>query len=222
MPGEEKGKIRILLADGHHLVRQGIRRILEEEPDFRVVGEVDNGQDAVRLAREVRPDIIVMEARISKLDSVEITRRVKVEHPAARILILTASEDEEYIVALVGAGASGYMLKSTEGQELAQAIRFVRAGEFVSDPIVTQKLFKRATRRPIVVGPGEHLTRRELEVLRLAAKGMSNQDIGDELGVGLRTVKGHIEAIFGKTGARSRTEAVLMALKEGWVSLQDE
>jgi DNA-binding NarL/FixJ family response regulator len=220
--GEERRKTRILLADGQHVVRQGIRRIFDGEPDLEVVGEADNGEQAVRLARELKPDIVLMEARMSKLDGVEVARRIKEEHPEAAVIIFTTCDDEEYVVGLVGAGAAGYLLKSTKGEELAQAIRCVQAGEFVSDLAVAQKLYKRATRRLVAVNSVEHLTRRELEVLKLAAKGMSNQDIGDELGVGLRTIKGHFETIFGKMGVRSRTEAVLMALKQGWVSLQDE
>jgi len=136
--------------------------------------------------------------------------------------ILTSFDDEEYVVSLIGAGADGYLLKSAPGDQLVQAIRLVRAGEFVSHPAVAQRLYIRATRRPVMVSLVEHLTHRELEVLKLAAKGMSNRDIGDELGIGLRTVKGHFETIFGKMGVKSRTEAVLMALKQGWVSLQDE
>lgn len=222
MSGEEGQKTRILLADGHHLVRQGIRRLLEQEADFEVVGEADNGLEAVRLTREVKPDVIVMEARISKLDSVEITRRIKAEHPEGKVLILTASEEEEYVVALVAAGAGGYLLKSAHSEELAQAIRFVRAGQFVAHPVVAQKLYRRATRRPPAVNSVEHLTRRELEVLKLAARGMSNRDIADALGVGLRTVKSHLESIFSKMSVSSRTEAVLEALKRGWVSVEDQ
>ncbi len=222
MSGEERRKTRILLADGHHIVRQGIRSIFEGEPDLEVVGETDNGLDAVRLVRELKPDIIVMEARIGKLDSLEVVRRIKEEYPQAAVLIFTTCDEEEYVVGLVGAGAAGYLLKSTKGEELAQAIRFVRAGEFVSDLAVAQKLYKRATRRSVAVNSVEHLTRRELEVLKLAAKGLGNRDIRHDLGVGLRTVKGHLEIIFGKMGVRSRTEAVLEALKRGWVSLEGE
>jgi DNA-binding NarL/FixJ family response regulator len=220
--GETRQKTKILLADGHHIVRQGIRRILEQEPDLELVGEADDGLDAVRLARELKPDIVLMEARMTKLDGIEVTRRIKAEHPEAAVIILTTCDDEEHIMGLIGAGAAGYLLKSTKGGELAQAIRFVRAGEFVSDLAVAQKLYKRAIRRPVAVNTAEHLTQRELEVLKLAAKGMSNRDIAGELGVGLRTVKGHLEIIFGKMGVKSRTEAVLEALKHGWVSLEGE
>jgi DNA-binding NarL/FixJ family response regulator len=204
------------------MVRQGIRQLLEREVDFEVVGEADNGLEAVRLARQVRPDVIVMEARMPRLDAVEVTRRIKTEHPQATILILTTFNDEEHVVSLIGAGADGYLLKSAPGDELAQSIRLVRAGEFVSHPVVARQLYRRATRRLVAVNSVEHLTRRELEVLRLAARGMSNSDIAHELGLGLRTVKGHFEAIFSKMGVRSRTEAVLEALKQGWVCLQDE
>lgn len=166
--------------------------------------------------------MIVMEARMPRLDAVEVTRRIKTEHPQATILILTTFNDEEHVVSLIGAGADGYLLKSAPGDELAQSIRLVRAGEFVSHPVVARQLYRRATRRLVAVNSVEHLTRRELEVLRLAARGMSNSDIAHELGLGLRTVKGHFEAIFSKMGVRSRTEAVLEALKQGWVCLQDE
>jgi len=220
--GEARRKTRILLADDHHMVRQGIRQLLEREVDFEVVGEADNGLEAVRLARQVRPDVIVMEARMPRLDAVEVTRRIKTEHPQATILVLTTFNDEEHVVSLIGAGADGYLLKSAPGDELAQSIRLVRAGEFVSHPVVARQLYRRATRRLVAVNSVEHLTRRELEVLRLAARGMSNSDIAHELGLGLRTVKGHFEAIFSKMGVRSRTEAVLEALKQGWVCLQDE
>ncbi len=222
MSGEQIRKTRILLADGHHVVRQGLRRLLEREEDFEVVGEAANGMETLKLARELKPDVILMEARMSKLDGVEVTRRIKEEHPEAAVLVLTTCDDEEYIMGLVGAGAAGYLLKSAYGEELAQAIRFVRTGDFVSHPIVAQKLYKRATRRAVMVDPAEHLTRRELEVLRLAAKGMNNRDIAGELGVGVRTAKGHLEAIFSKMGVVSRTEAVLEALKRRWVTLQDE
>jgi len=220
--GEEGRKTRILLADGHHMVRQGIRRLLESEADFEVVGESDNGSEVVRLARELKPHVIVMEARMPKLDSVDVIKRIKAEHPEATILVLT-SRDEEECLELLRAGAGGYLLKSAKGEELAQTIRMVRAGQFVCDPLVERRLLKHAVRpQPVALDFGQHLTRREAEVLKLAARGMGNRDIAGYLGLAERTVKGHLMSIFSKLGVGSRTEAVHEALKRGWVSLEDE
>jgi len=220
--GEEGRKTRILLADGHHMVRQGIRRLLESEADFEVVGESDNGSEVVRLARELKPHVIVMEARMPKLDSVDVIKRIKAEHPEATILVLT-SHDEEECLELLRAGAGGYLLKSAKGEELAQTIRMVRAGQFVCDPLVEKRLLKHAVRpQPVALDFGQHLTRRESEVLKLAARGMGNRDIAGYLGLAERTVKGHLMSIFSKLGVGSRTEAVHEALKRGWVSLEDE
>jgi len=221
--GETKPKTRILLADGHYIVRQGIRRIFEAEPDFDVVGETDDGQQTVNLARSLRPDIIVMEARIGKLDSVEVTRRVKAEQPDTSILVLTSLDEAECFVGLLRAGVDGYLLKSAKGEQLVQTIRTVRAGQFVSDPQVERKILKHAGRaHPVALDCGEHLTRRESQVLKLAAKRMSNRDIAHCLGLAEGTVKGYFVNVFGKMGVGSRTEAVLEALKRGWVSLEDE
>jgi len=217
--GEEGRKTRILLADGQHIVRQGIRRIFEGEPDLEVVCETDNGLDAVRLACELRPDVIIMESRMPKLDGVEVTKRIKAELPEAAVLILTTCNDEEYIVGLLAAGAAAYLLKSAHGEELVQAIRSVRAGDFVCDPALAQRLFKRTARLPMAVNSAEHLTRRELDVLKLTARGLSNQKIAAQLGIGDRTVKQHLMNIYGKMGVNSRMEAVSRALREGWIDL---
>jgi len=219
---EERRKTKILLADGHHIVRQGVRRIFEGEPDLEVVGEADNGQEAVKLAQQLRPDVIIMEARMTKVDGLEVTRRIKAELPEAVILILTTCNDEEYIVGLLAAGATAYLLKSAQGEELVQAIRSVRAGDFVLAPALAQRLFKRTARLPVAVNSAEHLTRRELDVLKLAATGLGNRDIAARLGLAERTVKGHLMNIFDKMSVSSRTEAVREALRRGWIGIDDE
>ena len=218
---EEAQKTKIVIADDHHMVRQGIRQLLEREPDFDVVGETDNGLEVVKLARELMPHVIIMEARLPGLNATETTKRIKTELPDTAVLILTDYDEQDYVVGLLGAGATGYMLKSAKGEELVQAIRFVKSGEFVSHPLIAQKIFKRMRRQPVALDFGEHLTTREAEVLRLAAKGKNNRDIAAELGVGVRTVKGHLMNVFDKMHVNSRTEAVMEALKRGWISIEE-
>ena len=222
MSREAEEKTRILLADDQHMFRQAIRQLLGREADFEMVGEADNGLDTVRLAHELKPHVVVMEARLPGLSATETTRRIKTELPETNILILTNHDEQDYVVSLLGAGANGYMLKSAKGEQLVQAIRFVRAGEFVSQSLIAQKMFRRMRRQPVALDFGEHLTTREVEVLRLAAKGRSNKDIASQLGVGVRTVKGHLMNIFDKMHVNSRTEAVMEALKRGWISIEDE
>jgi NarL family two-component system response regulator LiaR len=222
MSGEARRKTRILLADDQHMVRQGIRQLLEREADFEVVGEAESGPELFKLAFELKPDVIVLEARMSKLNGVEGIRRVKAENPQTAVLVLTNFEEEEYVIQLVGAGAAGYLLKRAYSEELAQAIRSIRAGEFVCNPELAHKLLKRAASpQPVALDFGEHLTRREAEILKLAAKGLTNRDIAAHLGLTERTVKGHMVNIFGKMQVSSRTEAVLEALKRGWANLED-
>jgi len=217
-----KPNTTVLLADQYKMVQQGIRRILEEEADLEVVGEVDNGPDTVRLTRELKPDLIVMEAHLPGLDSVEVIRRVKVEHPQAGILILTTHNEEPHIIELMRLGAAGYLLKSASSEELVQAIRTVRSGEFVCNGEVMRKVWKHTAKpQPVALDYGQHLTRREAEVLKLAAR-MSNYEIAAQFGLTERTVKGHLTNIFQKMNVGSRTEAVLEALKRGWISLEDE
>ena len=219
MSGEERRKTRILLADGHYIMRQGIRRIFEAESDMEVVGEVDNGEQAVKLARELKPDIIVMEARIGKLDSVEATRRVKVQHPDVAVLVLTAYDDEEYIADMLRVGAAGCLLKSADGEQLVQAIRSISRGVLVLDPTVEQRILRHVgSLRRIALSAAEYLTRREHDVLKLAAKGITNREIAAELGVGPRTVKQHLTNIYGKMHVASRTEAVAKAMRHGWLT----
>lgn len=217
--GETKRKTRILLADGHHMVRQGIRRLLESEADFEVVGEPENGRQAVSQAREFKPDIVLIEVCLPSLDAVEATKRIKAERPEVAVVVLTYSDEEKYVVELLRAGASGYLLKSSPGDELVEGIRFVRAGPFVCHPKIEQIMLKQvASPRQVALDFGQHLTRREAEVLQLAGKGMGNRDIGDYLGLTEGTVKSHFVNIFSKMGVGSRTEAVLEAIRRGWLS----
>ncbi len=223
MSFEAGQRVRILLADGHYIVRQGMRRILEAEPDFQVVGEAGDGEQAVRLARTLWPEVIVMEARLGKGDSAETTRRIKAQNPEAAILVLSAHDDEQYVVDMRKAGAGGCLLKSADGHQLVKAVRLIKEGMFVSDPLVEQRLVKRMSGRDRVeVNSAEHLTRREFQVLKLLSSRMTTRDIAHHLGLSQGTVKSHSVHLFSKMGVGSRTEAVLEAVKRGWVSLDDE
>lgn len=212
----------ILLVNDQNVVRQGVRQLLEQEADFEVVGEAGNNLEAVNLAHELKPDVIITEVRMPKMGGVEAIRRIKTEHPQTAILILTMHDEEEQIAELLRAGAAGCLLKSVCSEHLAQAIRSVRAGEFVSDAALMQRLLKRAARpQAVALDYGGHLTARETEVLALAAR-MGNREVAAHLGITERTVKGHLTNIFQKLNVASRTEAVLDALRRGWISLEDK
>lgn len=218
-------KIRVLLAEDHVLVREGTRELIRRERDMEVVGEAGDGEEAIELATKLRPHVVLMDIAMPKVNGIEATRRIKQLHPATAVLILTAYDNEQYIFALLEAGAAGYLLKNVRRAELIDAVRAVYAGESVLHPVVTRKVlerFKRAKGRPGEEGGGDILSEREMEVLRLASKGISNKDIARELVVSVRTVQAHLGNIFNKLGVGSRTEAVLYALRRGWFSLEEE
>jgi DNA-binding NarL/FixJ family response regulator len=214
--------IRILLADDHAVVRKGIREFLEEESDLQVVAEAADGQSAVAMAAEHRPDVAVLDIQMPGITGIEATRQIKARFPETGVLILTAYDDDPYIFAMIQAGASSYVLKTASPEELVRAVRAVARGESALDPAIAKKVMAQLARgKPVgaqeVV---ETLTERELDVLRLVARGLTNKAIGQELGISDRTVQGHLANIFGKLGVESRTEAVAMALKQGWITLE--
>lgn len=215
-------KIRVILADDHALVRQGIRQFMEEADDIVVVAEAANGEEAIRLIEEHRPDVAVLDIQMPVMTGIEVTRQIKARFRGVRILILTAYDEDPYVFALLQAGASGYILKSAEADDLLEAVRKVHRGESVLSPEVTEKVVRQIQ----AGGPAsaaeqvEALTAREIDVLRLAAQGMTNRAIGRALGISDRTVQGHLANVYGKLGVSSRTEAVTEALKRGWIVLE--
>ena len=218
------GKIKILIADDHAVVREGTRQILEQEPDLTIVAEAADGEETVSLAGDYKPDVAIIDISMPKLDGIEATRQIKKLYPTIAVLILTAYDDDQFIFSLLEAGAAGYLLKSVRGRELVDAVRAVYAGESVLHPAIARKVLNRfapASSEPQVKKPIDMLSQREMEVLRLATGGLSNQDIADKLCLSLRTVQAHLGHIFNKLQVSSRTEAVVHALKEGWVTLDD-
>jgi NarL family two-component system response regulator LiaR len=217
-------KTRILIADDHAMLRAGMRNLLEQEKDFELVGEAADGEEAVRLASELKPDIVIMDIVMPKLNGVEATKLIKQSSPSTALLILTAYSDIRYIIGLLEAGACGYLLKNAPGKEVVRAIRAVRSGESVLDPEVTRKLVQRSVALQSARGEiesGSKLTPREIEILRLASRGMSNKELSEKLSVSLRTVKAHLSNIFNKMGCSSRTDAIIKGLKQGYISLDD-
>jgi DNA-binding NarL/FixJ family response regulator len=213
-----------MLVEDHVLVRQGTRELLEREEDLEVVAEAGDGEEAIRLAAEHCPDVILMDIAIPKLNGLEATQRIKAATPEPAILVLTAYDDDEYVFAFLEAGAAGYLLKDVSASDLIKAIRSVYAGESVLHPAVTRKVIDYIARQRTdaqEAGVPVPLTDRELEVVKLAASGMTNREIGHALSISARTVQVHLSNVFGKLGVGSRTEAVLYAVREGWLPIGD-
>jgi len=208
--------IKVLLADDHSVVRKGVREFLEDEPDIEVVGEAGDGAEAVDLANALRPDVVVMDIKMPGLSGVEATRRIRADAPQVRVLALTAYDDDPYVFGLLEAGASGYVLKTAESRELIRAIRAVAAGQSAVDPAIAPRLIARVAQHGTA---SDTLTERELGVLRLAARGLTNKQIGHDLAISDRTVQNHLANIFAKLGVASRTEAVTEALQRGVIRL---
>ncbi len=214
--------IKVLIADDQALMRAGFRMVLEFEDDIEVVGEAANGEQAVHSVRRLQPDVVLMDIRMPELDGIAATRQIV---PAARVLILTTFDLDEYVYDALGAGASGFLLKDSSPDQLVAAIRVVAGGEALLAPSVTSRLineFARARPRPAAPPPGlDELTARELEVFKLLARGMSNAEIAASLAVGDSTIKTHVAHLLAKLGLRDRVHAVVLAYESGLVSPGD-
>lgn len=216
-PSDPAKSIRVLLADDHAVVRKGIRDFLEVDPAIQVIAEADDGAVAWRLIAQQLPDVAVLDIRMPELSGIELTKRIKAHYPQMRVLILSAYDDEPYILALLRAGADGYILKSAQGDDLVRAVKQVHLGKSVLAPEVAAKVVANLT-HPQAVEP---LSEREIEIVRGVAKGQTNREIAHRLGISDRTVQSHLANVFGKLHVYSRTEMVTAALQRGLISLED-
>jgi len=211
---------RVLIADDQALVRTGFRVMLEVQPDLEVVGEAGDGREAIEAARLLRPHVVLMDIRMPVLDGIDATRRIVREGSSRRVLILTTFDLDEYVYEALRAGASGFLLKDAGRDELIHAVRVVAAGEALLSPSITRRLIEDFANRPRTRDRPEKLaalTPRELEVLRLIARGLTNADIAHTLVVGDATVKTHITRIFAKLSLHDRAQAVVLAYESGLV-----
>jgi len=225
LPGEENRKIKVLLVEDHAVVREGTAELINRQLDMIVVGEAGDGQTAVDLAARLNPDVILMDVALPGLDGISATRKIKQNSPTIAVLALSAHDEDQYVFALLEAGAAGYLLKTIRGTELVEGVRAVFRGEAALHPAVAKKVLGHFAHAPQKVElPGrveESLSDRELEVLRLAGKGLSNKEIADRLVLSPRTVQAHFANIFSKLQVGSRTEAVLQGLRRHWITIED-
>lgn len=215
--------IRVLIADDEALMRSGLRMILEAQANIDVVGEADDGAEAIRLAKELAADLVLMDIRMPGMDGLEATRRLLASQDSARVLILTTFDLDEYVYEALKAGASGFILKTAPADELVRAIRSAAAGDALVSPAITRRLIEEYIRKPAPTtttpdsDPFAWLTDRELDVLRLVAQGFSNAEIAEDLYLSQATIKTHVNRILTKTNARNRVQAVVLAYESGFV-----
>jgi DNA-binding NarL/FixJ family response regulator len=213
------GAIKILIADDHPVVREGLCAMLSREVDFEVVGEARDGVEAVNKTKELNPDVVLMDLRMPEMDGVEAMRQIRSAMPDVKFIILTTYSDDEYIFSGIEAGARAYLLKDAPREDLFKAIRAVHRGESLIQPVVASKLLDRFSELSRRTPSGEGLSGRELEILQLMAKGAANKEISAQLNIAQSTVKTHIANIFQKLAVNDRTEAVTQALKKGIIRL---
>ncbi len=217
----QEKSIRVLIADDHAVVREGVRALIASEPGMEVAGEAADGIEAVQQARLLQPDVILLDLIMPRQGGLESIGQIKKENPAARILILTSFAEDDKVFPAIKTGALGYMLKDSSPQELLQAIRLIYQGESSLHPTIARKLVRELSQPSALPPTGEPLTEREVEVLQLVAKGLSNQEIGQKLFVSERTTRTHVSNILNKLHLANRTQAALYALREGLASLDE-
>jgi len=214
--------IRVLVADDHHVVRKALCNLIASEPDMEIVGEAANGLEAVQQMHSLQPDVLLLDLAMPELDGLEAIRQIKEEESDARILVLTSFGEDKKIFAAIKAGAMGYLLKDSTPEQLLQSIRDVHQGEISMHPTTAAKLI-RELNRPSELPPTEApLTEREMEILSLVARGLTNQEIAESLAISERTVGNHISGILGKLHLANRTQAALYALRQGFATLEDD
>ncbi len=214
-------RITVLLVDDHPVVREGLTAMLETQPDMEVVGEAADGQEAVRMAVALRPDVILMDLQMPGMNGVEAIQHIRQDRPEAQVIILTTYDSDEYIFAGIEAGAKGYLLKGTSRADLLKAVRAASRGESLLEPVVARKLVEKYTQLSRKEPDQDALSERELEVLRMVARGARNKEIARELYITEKTAKAHVSNILAKLGASDRTEAVTLALKRKIIKLEE-
>lgn len=213
-----------MLADDHPLLRQALRNTLEKQPDFKVIAEANDGEEAVEVATTVIPDIVIMDINMPKLNGLEATRKIKAKCSQIAVLALTVHDDNEHVLGILEAGASGYLIKTVSGTEVIHAVRALVAGETVLSPSISEQIFKYAFQhvtRHISLDTSNKLTPKEIEIIRLVAKGVPNKDLALRIGLSVNSVKTYLSTIFSKLNVSSRTEAVVVSLRSGILTQED-
>jgi NarL family two-component system response regulator LiaR len=211
--------IQILLVDDHKIVRQGTRQLLEQFDDLSVIAETSNGEDAIRLCKELKPQVVVMDIHMPGMNGLDATRAIRIRYPAIQVIILSGYDDDRYVFPSLDAGAIGYLLKTASGEDLANAIRAVSQGDIVLDRHISERVRTRLSKPRRAGGLADTPSEREIEVLRAVAQGKSNKEIGELLNITTNTVQVHLRNIFSKLGVNDRTEAVAHAIRMHWISL---